>query len=95
MSPPSASCEIAVKVTPRSSRNKVEVTNDSLRVWVTAPPTDGQANDAVCEVIAKSLKLAKFRIIVVSGHTSKQKRVRIDGLDLQEVMNRLGGGSLF
>ena len=95
MAEPQASAEIDIRVTPRASKNRVEAAAGTVKVWVTASPTDGQANDAVCETLASVLKLAKSRVRIVKGHTSRQKRVAIEGLDPAEVMNRLGGGSLF
>ena len=87
--------ELDVKVTPRSSKNRVEVASGQVRVWVTVAPTDGQANDAVCALLAEAVKVAKSRVRIIRGHTSRQKRVAIEGLDEAEAMNRLGGGSLF
>jgi uncharacterized protein YggU (UPF0235/DUF167 family) len=82
--------DLPVRVTPRSSRNKLQLEPDaSLRVWVTASPTDGQANDAVCEFVANALGIAKSRIDVIRGHTGRQKVLRIDGLDLPTVLDRL------
>jgi uncharacterized protein len=95
MRPPSESCEVSIRVTPRASRSKVESIGEQIKVWVTASPTDGRANAAVCELIAEKLKLPKSRVTISSGHTSRQKRLHIEGLPLQEVMNRLCGGSLF
>jgi uncharacterized protein len=95
MSQASKSCELDVRVTPRASKSKIEASPDLVKVWVTAAPTDGQANDAVCEALAKALQLAKSRVAIVKGHTSRQKRIRIEGLDSSEVLNRLGGERLF
>ena len=92
MSPkPDPSCEIQVKVNPRSSRNKIEVIDaTSLHVWTTAPPTDGQANAAVCDLIAKAAQVPKSSVGVISGPTSRYKRVRVEGLSLEVLLERLG-----
>ena len=66
-----------------------------VKVWVTAAPTEGRANQAVVETLATALKLAKSRVHIIKGHTSKQKRVAIEGIDLADAMNRLGGNTLF
>lgn len=83
--------DLPVRVTPRSSRNKVEVVDGQVRIWVTASPTDGQANDAVCQLLAKTLGVAPSRVTVHRGHTSRDKTLRIEGLGLEEVKRNLAG----
>ncbi|MCW5940769.1 MAG: DUF167 domain-containing protein [Fimbriimonadaceae bacterium] len=82
--------EVAVRVTPRSSRNRVEADGDTVRVWVNAAPTDGEANAAVCELLAKALGVPKSSVSVVRGQTSRSKRLRVDGVPDQELRHRLG-----
>lgn len=81
--------DLTVRVTPRSSRNKVEVVDGQVRVWVTASPTDGQANEAVIQVLAKSLGVAPSRVSLVRGHTGRDKTLRIVGLGLEEAIGKL------
>jgi uncharacterized protein YggU (UPF0235/DUF167 family) len=50
-------------------------------VRVTAPPVDGRANDALCTLIAKRLGLAPSRVRVARGHASRDKFLRIEGVD--------------
>ena len=78
-----------VRVTPRSSRNKVEVDGEAVKVWVTASPTDGQANEAVCRALAQALEIAKTRVMVKRGHTSRDKQVEILDLERDEILRRL------
>jgi len=74
--------EIAVKLTPRSSRNRLELQPDGqLRVWVRSAPTDNQANDSLCRFLAEQLHIGKSNVAIISGHTSRQKRLYISGLD--------------
>lgn len=81
--------ELPVRVTPRSSRNKLVLESDgSLKIWVTSSPTDGQANDAVCALVAKILKVANSRVRVLKGHTSRNKTVAIEGLTREECIDR-------
>ena len=69
--------EIAVRVTPRASRARIEAGADGIRVWVTAPPEDGKANAAVQKALAKALGIAKGRLVLVRGATSRDKVFRI------------------
>jgi uncharacterized protein (TIGR00251 family) len=82
--------ELNLKVTPKSSRSKIEVCADGLiKVWVTAAPTDGQANEAVIELLAKSLGIAKSKVQIVRGHASREKRVQVLGMCYEEAVAKL------
>ena len=50
-----------------------------LRVRVTAPPENGKANAAMIALLAKSWRLPKSAFAIVTGETSRLKRVRIAG----------------
>lgn len=82
---------ISVRVTPRADRNGVAGVRDdgAVLVRVTAAPTDGQANKAVLETLADTLKLKKSQVSLVSGETSRDKKVQISGLSAAEVQSRL------
>lgn len=70
--------EIAVRVTPRASRNAVLADGDAIRVTVTTVPEDGKANAAVVKLLAKALGVAKSRLVLVRGATSRDKVFRVD-----------------
>jgi uncharacterized protein YggU (UPF0235/DUF167 family) len=53
----------------------------ALVVRVTAPPVDGRANDALCTLIAKRLGIPPSRVRLARGHTSRDKFLRIEGVD--------------
>lgn len=87
-------CLIEVRVTPRSSREKMEVCADgTFKVWVSAPPVEGEANAAVCQVIAKNLGIAKSRVNVSKGEKGRNKTFRIDGLNRLQIDEILAGGT--
>lgn len=70
---------LKVRITPRSSRNEVEGWDGAtLRVRVTAPPVEGQANEACRELLAKALSIPKSKIILVGGTHSRDKVFRIE-----------------
>lgn len=69
---------IEVKVTPRARQAMVEETPEGLRVSVREPPEDGRANAAVQAALAKALGVAKTRLTLVRGATSRIKTFRID-----------------
>ncbi len=80
---------INVRVQPRSSRNLIEATDDGYKVWLTAAPTDGQANAALCELIAKGVGAAKSSVSIEKGHTSRRKVVNVSGFSESEIRTRL------
>lgn len=87
-------CLIEVRVNPRSTREKMEVCADgTLKVWVNAPPVDGEANIAVCRLVAKQLNLAQSRVTLHKGEKSRNKVLRINGLSRSQVDQILSGGS--
>lgn len=70
-----------VLVAPRASRAKLGPMHDGrLKVAVTAPPVDGEANAAVIELIAKALGVAKRAVEVSAGASSRRKTVRVTGV---------------
>ena len=70
---------ISVKVKAGSSREKVEKLDDSnYAVWVRAKPADGKANEAVIKALAGHFDIAKSKVVLVKGQTSKQKLFEID-----------------
>jgi hypothetical protein len=62
-----------VRVFPKSKQNKVETTPDGYRIRVTVAPEGGKANEAVIKLLAKHLGVAKSRLQVVQGATSRDK----------------------
>jgi uncharacterized protein (TIGR00251 family) len=70
-----------VLVQPRASRVKLGPVHDNrLKVAVTAPPVDGEANAAVIEAIAKALGVARGAVEVIAGASSRRKTVRVTGV---------------
>lgn len=70
--------EIAVRVTPKASRNAVTEGEYGLRVSVTTVPEDGKANKAVIKLLATALGVPKSSLTLVRGATSRDKVFRLD-----------------
>ena len=81
---------LAVRVTPRATRDAVEGfdSEGALRVRVTAAPADGAANAAVAKLLAKALGLPGRDVVLVSGSTARQKLFDLP-IDQSEVRRRL------
>jgi uncharacterized protein len=71
-----------VRVVPRASQSVVGGEhNGALRVRINAPPVDGAANRELTRTLAKSFRVPQKAIEIVSGSTSKNKIVRVEGGD--------------
>ena len=80
---------LEIDVQPGSSRQGIVGFNQwrgRLQVAVKAEAQQGKANIAVCKVIST---LLKAEVKVISGHTSRQKKVSIEGLKTPEIIQRL------
>jgi uncharacterized protein len=81
---------VSIRVVPRAGRSGVAGTRgDALLVRLNAPPVDGAANDELIAVIAKALGVPKRAVTIVSGDRSRQKRVRVSGIDVSTAQSRL------
>jgi uncharacterized protein (TIGR00251 family) len=68
-----------IKVTPNAKKNSIEGFQDGLlKVKIKAVPDKGKANEALIAFLAESFHLAKSQIRIISGHTSRLKRLEID-----------------
>ncbi|SOB94083.1 DUF167 domain-containing protein [Rhodobacter maris] len=74
----SPGAEIALRVTPKASRNEIVATEEGLRAYVTVVPEGGKANAAVVKLLAKSLGVAKSRLTLLRGETARDKVFRLD-----------------
>jgi uncharacterized protein (TIGR00251 family) len=86
----SGTVDVQVRVVPRSSRSRIAgIVGDRLRVQVTAPPVEGEANREVAELLARSAGLPARHASVTTGATSRSKTVRLTCEDAAEVAARL------
>ncbi|TAL09510.1 MAG: DUF167 domain-containing protein [Nitrospirae bacterium] len=77
---------LSVRVQPRASRNEVAgLVGDQLKIKLTAPPVEGEANDACLKFLADLLDLAPSRLEILRGEHSRTKLIRITGLTQAEV----------
>ena len=85
------SFELNVRVIPGASRELIVGWHaDALKIKTQAPPEGGKANRAVCALVAGASGLGRRSVVVVRGETSKDKVLRIDGLDHDEFCSRIG-----
>lgn len=86
---------IEIRVQPRASRNAISgMRAGILRIRVTAPPVDGQANAAAIALLAQALDLPKSAIRLVRGASSREKTLAVESMSQEELnqrLNLLGG----
>ncbi len=74
--------QIEVRLRPRGKGDELlGMEGGVLRARVSAPPVDGKANRALCKLIAKRVGVAPSRVSVVRGERSRDKVVRVEGLE--------------
>ena len=85
---------VAVRVQPRASRNAVVGEHDgALKVALTAPPVDGEANAALLAFLADALGVPKRAVRLVSGDTGRSKVVEVAGVTPAAVEALIAGGA--
>lgn len=72
---------IRLKVVPGSRKEQiVGPLGDRLKIKVSAPPEQGKANHAVCELLAAAIGVDVRRIEIVVGHSNPEKTARVEGV---------------
>jgi uncharacterized protein YggU (UPF0235/DUF167 family) len=80
-----------VRLQTRARRNAILEERDGvLRVSVAAAPVKGQANAALCKLIAKRAGVARGRVSVIRGERSREKVVHVEGLARDQLRRALG-----
>jgi uncharacterized protein (TIGR00251 family) len=74
--------ELSVFCQPNAARSAlIGMHGGALKVKVKAPPAEGKANRALIELLSGALAVPRRRLTLVSGEQSRNKRVRVDGVD--------------
>lgn len=73
-----------IHVQPRASKNQIcGLQGEALKLRLTSPPVDGAANKLCREFLADLFGVAKSYVEIISGETSRHKRVKICGDPVQ------------
>jgi uncharacterized protein (TIGR00251 family) len=87
---PEESATLSVRIQPRASRNGiVPMEGGGLKIRLTAPPVDGAANEALVRFLADSFSLPISQVEIVTGHTSRDKIIRITGIGQEQAEKAL------
>jgi len=67
-----------IRVCPRASRNHIEQEGDVLKVHLTKPAADGQANSQLIDLLSGHFRIKKYQVRIKSGKKARNKLVEID-----------------
>lgn len=81
-----------IKVVPQSGKNEwVLDKSGKLKCYLKSPPERGLANKELIKILAQKLGVAQSAVELISGHTSRNKRVKIEGVaSLEHLIALLG-----
>lgn len=81
---------LKVKIQTRSSRREIiGWHDDEVKIKLTNPPIENQANRELLKFLSSKLGISKSSIEIVSGQTSSHKRIMIEGLSQREAIDKL------
>ena len=77
---------LKIKVTPQSSKNEVLRWEENyLVVKIQGPPEKGKVNENLIHFFAKILGIGRSRIEIISGKTSRLKKLNIQDMSLEKI----------
>lgn len=77
---------IKVKIIPKSKSNEiVGYENDLLKIRIKAAPEKNKANKELIYFLAKILKISQSEITILSGETSKIKKIQIENITMDDI----------
>lgn len=85
---------IDVRVIPHSSRCFLEWDGETLRIKLTSPPVEGKANSQLIELISKFFSIPKRNISIEGGSFSRNKRIKIEGMDKEAFLKAIENKSI-
>jgi hypothetical protein len=85
---------LKLRVIPKSRADEIVGMREdgTLQIRISAPPHEGQANEAVLRLLRRSLGLPLGAVRLKGGASSRDKWVELDGIDAAELTRRLGQG---
>lgn len=81
---------LRIRLQPRSAPCAIAgVGGEYLKVRVNAPPVEGAANEACRSFLAKQFRIAKGRVIILSGEKSREKRILLRDVRKDVISSRI------
>lgn len=83
-------CLIRVHAQPGAKRTEVMgMHGDAVKIRIQAPPVDGRANEELARFLAEELGLAKSKVALKKGDSSRSKTFLVYGLSPEEIRHKL------
>ena len=77
-------------IQPKASKNEVVGPhNGEIKIKITSPPVDGEANSGLIEYLSKLFKIPKRDITLAKGETNRHKVVDLSGITLEQARQLL------
>ena len=82
---------IAVRVTTRASKNQIvgALNDGTVKIRITAAPTEGQANDELVKFLSDVLDVPKSRIEIVAGEAGRDKLISVLDMDSETLHSKI------
>jgi uncharacterized protein len=82
---------LAVRVTPRASRNEiVELLDDgTIKIRIASPPSDNEANETLIKFLSEILGVPRSRLDIVAGVTGRDKLISVVDMDADTAHQRI------
>lgn len=82
---------VAIRVTPRASKNEIVeiLSDDTVKVHITAPPVEGEANEALLKFLAEVLGVPKSRLDIVAGASGRDKIISVIDMDAETLHSKI------
>jgi uncharacterized protein (TIGR00251 family) len=82
---------LAVRVTPRASRNEVVelLADGTIKVRLASPPADNEANDALIEFLSEILGVSRSQLDIVAGIAGRDKLISVVDMDVETAHQRI------
>ena len=82
---------LSVYAQPRASRTGISGLHDGrVKVALRAPPVDGKANAELVRYLADQLGIPKSHVVLMAGASGRRKRVLVEGVTAEVLVERLG-----
>lgn len=77
---------LEVKITPNAPKNEIlRWEGTRLVIKIQGVPEKGKVNENLIEFLSKKLKVPKSQIKIIAGQTSRQKKLKIQGISLEQI----------
>ena len=81
--------QVSAIIRPRSSKNIIcGLQGESLKIRLTSPPVDGEANKMCVKVLAKQLNIVPSKVSIISGQKGRNKIIRVEDMGIPEFLKR-------